>query len=115
MQAEFIQMLPAVGMAALVSGGIDYWTRLGISVAGAIRGAPIKIVACYMPSTPFFLISRPDFKSVQELKGKAVGVNAFGSALETIARLIFKHFGVDPDKEIHFLVPGGRSKRALLP
>ena len=112
LQPEFIQMLPTVGMAALVSGGIDYWTTIGnLVVTGAIRGASIKIVACYVPGNPLFLISRPEFKSVQDLKGKAIGVSAFGNALETIARLIFKHFGVDPDKEIKFLVPGGVEAR----
>ena len=38
LQAEFIQMLPTVGMAANVSGDIDYWTTFGpLTVAGAIR------------------------------------------------------------------------------
>ena len=57
------------------------------------------------------LISRPEFKSVHELKGKAVGLNGFGGSLENVARLIFKHFGVDPDKEIKFLAPGGTEAR----
>ena len=39
LQAEFIQMSPTVAMAALLSGGIDYWTSFGGPVAGAIRGA----------------------------------------------------------------------------
>src|SRR5262249_48774536 len=77
-QAEFIQMLPAVGIAANVSGDIDYWTNFGpLTVAGATRGLPIKIVDCYVPSVPYALISRPEFKSVPELRGKTVGVNLF--------------------------------------
>jgi ABC-type nitrate/sulfonate/bicarbonate transport system substrate-binding protein len=31
LQAEFIQMLPTVGMATNVSGDIDYWTNFGPS------------------------------------------------------------------------------------
>ena len=99
-------MLPTVGIAANVSGDIDYWATFGpLTVAGAIRGLPVKVVACFVPSVPFALISRPEFKSVQELRGKTVGVNAFGGSQETIAKLIFKHFGVDPDKEVKFLLP----------
>jgi NitT/TauT family transport system substrate-binding protein len=112
LQAEFIQMLPTVGVAANVSGDIDYWTTFGpLTVAGAIRGLPVKIVACYVPSVPLALISRPEFKSVQELRGKTIGVNAFGGTQETIAKLIFKHFDVDPDKEVRFLVPGDTEAR----
>jgi len=112
LQVEFVEMLPNVGIAALVSGGIDYWTVIGNdSIAGAIRGAPIKIVACYVPSSAFSLISRPEVNSVQELKGKAIGINAFGGVFEAVARLIFKHFGVDPGKEINFLLSGGNQAR----
>ena len=112
LQAEFIQMLPTVGIAANVSGDIDYWTNFGpLTVAGVIRGLPVKVVACYVPSIPYALISRPEFKSVQELRGKTIGVNVFGGAQETIAKLIFKHFGLDPDKEIKFLVPGAIEAR----
>ena len=112
LQAEFIQMLPIVGMAANVSGDIDYWTNFGpLMVAGAIRGLPVKVVACYVPRVPYALISRPEFKSVQELRGKIIGVNVFGGAQETIAKLIFKHFGLDPDKDVKFLVPGAIEAR----
>jgi len=45
------------------------------------------------------------------VRGKTIGVNAFGGAQETIAKLIFKHFGLDPDKEVKFLVPGGTEAR----
>src|SRR4029077_3315333 len=72
---------------------------------------PVKIVACYVPRNLFSLISRPELKSVQSLKGQAVGLNGFGGGLENVARLIFKHFGVDPDKEIKFLALGGNEAR----
>jgi ABC-type nitrate/sulfonate/bicarbonate transport system substrate-binding protein len=68
-------------------------------------------VACYVPSVPFAFISRPEFKSVQELRGKTIGVNVFGSPLEIIGKLIFKHFGLDPDKEIKFLATGPTEAR----
>ena len=45
-------MNAVVGTAALASGEIDYYTVLAPAVAAAIRELPIKIVACYMPSTP---------------------------------------------------------------
>src|SRR6266478_6720101 len=45
------------------------------------------------------------------VRGKTIGVNAFGGAQETIAKLIFKHFGLDPDKEVKFLVPGDTEAR----
>jgi ABC-type nitrate/sulfonate/bicarbonate transport system substrate-binding protein len=106
LQAEFIRINPTVGLAALVSGEVDYYTLIGPAVAAAIQGVPIKVVACYFPRTTIALIARPEFKSVKELRGKAIGLNTFGGNFEIIARLIFKHFGLDPDKELKFLALG---------
>jgi NitT/TauT family transport system substrate-binding protein len=106
LQAEFIRMNASVGLATLVTGEIDYYTQLGAGVAAAIRGVPVKIVACYVPGPTATLIARPEFKSVQELRGKTIGIDVFGSNLDIIARNIFKHFGLDPDKEIKLLAGG---------
>jgi ABC-type nitrate/sulfonate/bicarbonate transport system substrate-binding protein len=106
LQAEFIRMGSTVGLATLVTGEIDYYTSIGPGVAAAIRGAPVKIVACYVPGPTATLIARPEFKSVQELRGKTIGLNVFGGNLEIIARNIFKHFGMDPDKDVKFLAGG---------
>ena len=106
LQAEFIRMNTTVGLATLVTGEIDYYTQLAGGVAAVIRGVPVKIVACYVPGPTATLIARPEFKSVQELRGKTVGINVFGSNLDIIARNIFKHSGLDPDKDIKFLAGG---------
>src|SRR5215467_3260929 len=106
LQAEFIRMNATVGLATLVNGEIDYYTSLAAGVAAAIRGVPVKIVACYVPGPTATLIARPEFKSVQELRGKTIGIDVFGSNLNIIARNIFKRSGLDPDKEVKFLAAG---------
>ena len=105
-QAESIRMNPAVALQALVGGEIDYYTVLGPGVAAAIRSVPVKLLAAFVPISPTALIARPEIKSVAELKGKTIGINAYGGAIEAMGRLIVKHFGIDPDKEIKFLATG---------
>ena len=106
LQGEFIRIRPAISSAALVSGEIDYDTVLGNGIGAAIRGLPVKVVACFLPATPIALISRPEFKSVQDLKGRNIGLNTFGGTLESISRLIAKHFGLEPDRDLKFLATG---------
>ena len=106
LQGEFIRIRPAISAAALASEEIGYDMVLGNGIAAAIRGMPVKVVACYLPATPIALIVRPEFKSVQELKGKAIGLNTYGGTLESTARLMVKHFGLDPDKDVKFLATG---------
>jgi ABC-type nitrate/sulfonate/bicarbonate transport system substrate-binding protein len=111
LQAEVIRINATVGIAALANGEIDYYPGIGPGVAAALQGVPIKVVACYVPGAPFALIARPEFKSVPELRGKSIGLNTFGGNIEVVARLIFKHFGLDPDKEIKFLALGTNERR----
>ena len=110
-QGEFIRIRPAVSSAALVSGELDYDAVLGNGIGAAIRGIPVKVIACFLPSTPIALIARPEFKSVHDLKGKTVGLNTYGGTLESTARLIVKHFGLDPDKDVKFLATGTADSR----
>lgn len=111
LQAEFIRIRPAISSVALVSGEIDYDAVIGNGIAAAIRGLPVRIVAAFVPAAPIALIARPEFKSVPELRGKAIGLNTYGGTLESIARLIFKHYGLDPDKEAKFLPTGTLDSR----
>jgi len=111
LQAEFIRIRSTVALTALVSGELDYHTVLGPGIAAAIRGAPVRIVACYTPTVATALIARPEFKSVEELKGKTIGLNSYGGGLEGQAKLIFKRLGLDPDKDIKFLATGGVESR----
>jgi NitT/TauT family transport system substrate-binding protein len=106
LEAEIIQMRGNVPMAALVNGDIDYYTVVGSGVRSAIRGLPLKVLACYVPGLPLMLIARPEFKSVKELQGKSIGVGAYGATTDVIARMIFKHFGLDPDKDVKFIAGG---------
>jgi len=49
-------------------------------------------------------MSRPEFKSAQDLKGKTVGVGAPpGSSPDVIAKLSLRHFGLNTDKDVKFV------------
>jgi ABC-type nitrate/sulfonate/bicarbonate transport system substrate-binding protein len=111
LQGEFIRINPAIAFQALVGGEIDYYTVLGPGAAAGIRGVPVKIVAAYVPVAPTALLARPEIKSVVELKGKTIGVNAYGGALEGIARLMLRHFNIDPDTQVKFLATGPLDSR----
>ena len=51
------------------------------------------------------------FKSVKELKGKTIGVGSYGSTPDIIARMVVKHYGVDPETEIKMIALGSDSAR----
>jgi len=114
LDAEIVRIRPPASYAALVNGDIDYFSGIGgAAVAAATRGVPIRVVACFVPTLPFMLIARPEFKSVQELKGKTLMIGVAGSSPDLIARMMLKHFGLDPDRDMK-LLPGGASDARLV-
>ena len=110
--AEIVQIRPLAAVPALANGEIDYYAGVGAVVTAAIRGVSVRIVTTYVPTLPIMLIARPEFKSVMDLKGKAIGIGVIGSSPDIVTRLIFKHFGLDPDKDVKS-VPGGSADSRL--
>lgn len=109
--AEIIRINATAAIAALTNGELDYYASIGPGVAAILQGAPIKVAACYVPSAPFAFIARPEIQSVADLRSKAIALNTFGGNIEVVARLTFKHFGVDPDREVKFLALGTNERR----
>jgi NitT/TauT family transport system substrate-binding protein len=109
--AEIIRVTGATS-AAMSSGELDYGT--GMAIGGAMSGGfPVKVVACFVPTPVFALVARPEIKSVQELRGKTVGISNFGGLSIFGARVIAKHFGLDPEKDIKFVAIGAVEGRFL--
>jgi ABC-type nitrate/sulfonate/bicarbonate transport system substrate-binding protein len=111
LEVEIITMRPDTTVAALRNGDVDYATGIGRVVQGVIQGLPLKVVACYAPSSTQTIISRAEIKSVKELKGQTIGINNYGGAVELITRMILKQFGLDPDKDVKFVALGGAGPR----
>ena len=111
-EAEIIRVTGGAASAAMSSGDLDYGT--GMSVGGAITGAlPVKVVACFVPAPVFALVARPEIKSVQELKNKTVGISTFSGLSIFGARVIAKHYGLDPDKDLKFVAIGAVEGRFI--
>jgi len=112
-EAELITISGPVANIALSNGDTDYFSGFGSALRSILQGLPLRIVACYRPTPHFMLQSRPEFKSVKDLRGKTIGITAFGSGTELVGRLMIKHFGLDPDKDVKF-IPGGSSEGRLI-
>ena len=106
-EAEIIRISAAAGRSALSGGEVDYSTGIGgTAIGGALSGVPIKVVACYVPAPVLALVTRPEIKTVQALKGKTIAVLIFGGVAHFAARAIVKNFGLDPEKDLKYLAVG---------
>lgn len=108
---EIIRMNAPVAITALASGDIDYTMIFSSVVRAAIRGFPLRVTAGFLDSSTHMLIARPEFKSIKELRGKTLGVSAFGATADTAARMMLKRSGIDPEKEMKIVALGADRAR----
>ena len=105
LEAEVIRMSSTVAAAALASGEADY--AIGMSaLRGAIQGLPLKVVASYIQGSTQTLVARSDIKTVSELKGRTITIGTPGGSPDRHARLMIKHFGLEPEKDVKFASGG---------
>jgi len=106
-EAEIIRIAAAAGRAALTNGDVDYSTGIGgTAITGALSGVPIRVVACFVPVPVLGLVARPEFKTVQSLKGKTIAILISGGVAHFAARAMVRHGGLDAEKEIKYLAVG---------
>jgi len=111
LEAEVVRMNANVAIAALAGGDVDYSLIFGSVVRAAMRGLPLKVVANFIDGSTHALVARPEFKSVKELKGKALGVQAYGATDHVAAAMMLKHFGVDAEKDVRMVALGSAAAR----
>ena len=108
---ELIRMNANVSITALATGDIDYTMVFASVVRGALRGLPMKVVASFMDSSTHLLIARPEYKTIRDLKGKTLAVSTYGATSDVAARMMMKHGGVDPEKELKIIQLGAERGR----
>jgi ABC-type nitrate/sulfonate/bicarbonate transport system substrate-binding protein len=108
---ELINIPPTIAVTALVSGDIQYVIFAGTTLNAAVRGLPVKLVMVYNDRPLFSLMSKPEFRSIKELKGRVLGVATLTSGESFLSRRLLKDAGVDPDKEITLRVIGNTPDR----
>ena len=85
-------------------------TAASSALLAAIQGAPLSIVATLENRLPLQIISRPEIKDPQQLRGKVIGINRFGGSNDAAIYMALKAWKIDP-KEITMLPTGGTSAR----
>jgi NitT/TauT family transport system substrate-binding protein len=96
----------------LVSGSLDLSQLSGApGVAANLEGADLVYFLGLLDKLNYQLITRPEIKGVEQLKGKKFGVSRFGSSADFGMRAMLKRVGVDPVKEATILQIGDEPAR----
>ena len=97
-------------MAALVGGGVDYTLVAGVAAVRAIaQNAPMQIISGLQPYMDYTLLGAKNIHSVNDLKGKVVGVTGPGGIAEFAAVEGLAKKGLMRDRDYKILYGVGNS------
>ena len=105
LEPELIFIKAAQTIPAMLAGGIDLGTATGTAIVAAISGIDVRVVFAMSDKPSFDLIALPSITNLQQMRGKKLGITAFGALAETLAREIFLANKV-PQEQVTFLPLG---------
>lgn len=101
-----VQMQPALGVKALISGDVDYLLAWGSALRAAVTGVPVKAVVGIAGRPLHVLVARPNVKTPKDLKGRVIGVDSVAGTVDYLARVAVRHFGFEPERDVNIIVTG---------
>ncbi len=102
-------------LAALISGDADFASIGGAQAAirSRAQGLDVHIIASQSNYTNYTLLGSKETKTVEELRGKIIGVTGAGSFSDFTIRIYLKRNNLDPDKDVTLRAIGGTTVRAV--
>lgn len=94
LENETIAIGGPAGIAALVSGDVDYSGAGGSGLRAAVRGAPLKAIFYQTEKPTWYLIVHPSIAHGSDLKGKKIGVALIGDSEDRFITLFTERAGV---------------------
>ena len=101
-------------IAAVVSGEVDFAAIGGAQAVfrSRARGLDISIIGCTSSTTNYLLLGNKQTKTVEDLKGKTIGITGAGTYSEFAMRAFLKKSNINPDKDVMLRAIGGTVLRA---
>jgi ABC-type nitrate/sulfonate/bicarbonate transport system substrate-binding protein len=101
-------------IAALVSGEVDYAAIGGAQAVfrSKARGLDLSIIGCTSSTTNYILLGNKQTRTIEDLKGKTIGITGAGTYSEFAVRAFLKKSNINPDKDVVLRAIGGTVLRA---
>jgi len=114
--AEIIRIATNVGIVAVTTKEIGYTTAVGDGLRSAVKGLPLKVMMYFNGRPLHVLVSKPELKSLAELRKKVIGFAGYGDSTEFMLRAMLRQAGMELEKDVQaFQVSGsGQRLQALL-
>src|SRR5262245_46203180 len=110
-EVEFPVMRMNLVVTALTSGEADYDGMIGPSIPAILSGQAHRVVAGAVVKSTRELTTIPEIQSMDQLRGKAIGINSIGGGPYNSGQIAFQAYGIDPQRDVTWLQVGGTLER----
>src|SRR5258705_9473625 len=104
-------------LVLIASGSLMVQAMLGgeLPIAGAagsaavdasLGGADIVMFGSMVKVPAFYIMALPEIKTIDDLRGKSVGVTRFGSSTDFTMRYVLRKQGLEPGKDVTLIQTG---------
>ncbi|MGE5304072.1 MAG: ABC transporter substrate-binding protein [Alphaproteobacteria bacterium] len=101
----------SLNMQALIANSTQMSQNSASSaIQAALRNAPVVLVATLDNKMPFQIISRPEIKDPQQLKGKKIGIQRFGGSNDIGVQWALRAWNIDL-RQVTLLPTGNTTAR----
>jgi len=94
LENETIVIGGPAGIAALISGDVDYSGAGGSGLRAAVKGAPLKAIMYQTERPTWYLIVHPTISQIADLRGKKIGVALLGDSEDRFTTLFVERGGL---------------------
>jgi NitT/TauT family transport system substrate-binding protein len=106
---QLIRMSANTAIAAGIGGDLDALGSVGSAIRAVMRGVPLRILSVELRRPIFWLVTRGEYRSAQELKGKKLGIATINGSQHMTAKKMLALHGIDSDKDLTFVQVGDES------
>ena len=108
----FIASSPTVARATLAGEIVLSGANSQVIVDVGLGGGDLVAMGAITNVVAFYVMAAPEIKTVNELKGKVVGVTRFGASTDFGMRMLLSKYGLEPAKDVPFIQIGGMPELA---
>jgi len=102
----------SLGIQAMIGGDVAMTLSDGSSsVVSRLAGVDIVVIASLLNTFPYSLISLPEIKKVDQLRGGKIAVSRFGSATDLSVKMALARVGLNAEKDVTLLQIGVQTAR----
>lgn len=111
LNVELVVMRGAPAIQGLIGGTVPFASSGGAGLLPIVRGAPLRIIFTTYSRPMFWIYSKPEIRTMEELRGKKIGVSSIGSGPDSLLRTALKKHGLDGGRDVVILSTGPGTAR----